>query len=136
MLSRRDFLKLGALITTSATLASCAPIYRRLTGDLAAVPWTSLNAGDFLALNRITFGPRVEERARFAEIGLQAYVEEQLAFDSIDDFSCNLQLSTFNTLGMAANELEAISNQLFENYDLEKVPDELRQATLKRQHYS
>lgn len=135
-LSRRDFLKLGALLTASTALSSCAPVYRRLTGGLPAVPWTPLSASDFLALNRITFGPRVEERARFAEIGLQAYVEEQLAFDSINDFSCNLQLSTFNTLGMAANELEAISNQLFEDYDLEKVPNELRQATLMRQLYS
>jgi uncharacterized protein (DUF1800 family) len=37
---------------------------------------------------------------------------------------------------MAANELEAISNQLFEDYDMEKVPNELRQATLMRQLYS
>ncbi|NWG06449.1 MAG: DUF1800 domain-containing protein [Chloroflexi bacterium] len=107
-----------------------------MAGNLPTIPWTPLNANDFLALNRLTFGPRVEERARFAEIGLQAYIEEQLAFDSIDDFSCNLQLSTFNTLDMAANELEAISNQLFENYDREKVPNELRQATILRQLYS
>lgn len=136
MLSRRDFLKLFTVITASAALSSCAPVYRRLAGNLPTIPWTPLNANDFLALNRLTFGPRVEERARFAEIGLQAYIEEQLAFDSIDDFSCNLQLSTFNTLDMAANELEAISNQLFENYDREKVPNELRQATILRQLYS
>jgi uncharacterized protein (DUF1800 family) len=37
---------------------------------------------------------------------------------------------------MAANELEAMSNQLFENYDRESVPNELRQATLLRQLYS
>jgi uncharacterized protein (DUF1800 family) len=37
---------------------------------------------------------------------------------------------------MAANELEAISNQLFENYDRERAPNELRQATLLRQLYS
>ncbi len=135
-LSRRDFLKLGALVTTSAVFSSCAPVYRRLAGDLPIVPWTALSADDFLALNRLTFGPRVEERAHFMEIGMQAYIEEQLGFESIDDLSCNLQLSTFNTLGMAANELEGISNQLFENYDREKVPNELRQATLMRQLYS
>jgi hypothetical protein len=136
MLSRRDFLKLTTLVTTSAALASCAPAYRRLAGDLPAVPWTPLNASDFLALNRLTFGPRVEERARFAEIGLQAYIEEQLAFDSIHDFDCELLLNPFKTLKMAANELEAISNQLFENYDRERVPNELRQATLLRQLHS
>ena len=136
MLSRRDFLKLGALLTASTALSSCAPVYRRLAGDLPAVPWTPLSASDFLALNRITLGPRVEDRAHFSEIGLGAYIEEQLAIENIDDLSCDLQLSTFNTLDMAANELEAISNQLFENYDREKVPNELRQATLLRQLYS
>ena len=138
MLSRRDFLKLGALVTASAALSSCAPAYpyRRLAGDLPTVPWTPLSASDFLALNRLTFGPRVEERAHFTEIGLQAYIEEQLAFDSINDFDCELLLNPFKTLNMAANELEGISNQLFENYDHEKVPQELRQATLMRQLYS
>ncbi|HEU0294184.1 MAG TPA: DUF1800 family protein [Anaerolineales bacterium] len=136
MLSRRDFLRLTTLVTASAALASCAPAYRRLAGDLPAVPWSPLNPSDFLALNRLTFGPRVEERARFAEIGSQAYIEEQLAFDSIDDFDCELLLNPFKTLKMAANELEAISNQLFENYDREQVPNELRQATFLRQLYS
>jgi len=135
-LSRRDFLKLGASSQPAPALASCAPVYRRLACDLPIVLWAALNVSDFLALNRLTFGPRVEERAHFTEIGLQAYIEEQLDFEAIDDFSCNLQLSTFNTLKMAANELEAISNQLFENYDREKVPNELRQATLVRQLYS
>ncbi|MDO9302015.1 MAG: DUF1800 family protein [Anaerolineales bacterium] len=136
MLSRRDFLKIASLVTASAALSSCAPAYRRLAGDLPTVPWTALNASDFLALNRLTFGARVEERARFAEIGLQAYIEEQLDFESINDFSCDLRLLTFDTLGMQANELEGISNQLFDGYDRESIPNELRQATLMRQIYS
>lgn len=135
-LSRRDFLKLGALVTASAALSSCAPVYRKLAGDLPAVPWTALDPGGFLALNRLTFGPRVEERTRFADIGLQAWVEEQLAFQSIEDFDAELRLGPFKTLKMAANELEAISNKLFEDYDRETVPNELRQATLMRQIYS
>ena len=135
-LSRRDFLKLASLVTASVALSSCAPVYRRLAGDLPTVPWTAFSASDFLALNRITFGARVEERARFAEIGLQAYIEEQLDFESINDFACDLQLSKFKTLKMEANELEGISNQLFDGYDREKVPNELRQATLLRQLYS
>ncbi len=137
-LSRRDFLKLASLVTASAALSSCAPAlaYRKLAGDLPTVPWTALGASDFLALNRITFGARVEERARFAEIGLQAYIEEQLDFESINDFACDLQLSNFKTLKMEANELEGISNQLFDGYDREKAPNELRQATLLRQLYS
>ncbi len=137
-LSRRDFLKLASLVTASAALSSCAPAlaYRKLAGDLPTVPWTALGASDFLALNRITFGPRVEERARFVEVGLKNYIEEQLDFETINDFACDLQLSTFDTLKMEANELEGISNQLFDGYDREKVPNELRQATFLRQLYS
>ena len=137
-LSRRDFLKLASLVTASAALSSCAPAlaYRKLAGDLPAIPWTALSAADFLALNRITFGPRVEERARFVEVGLKNYIEEQLDFETINDFACDLQLSIFDTLKMEANELEGISNQLFDGYDREKVPNELRQATLLRQLYS
>jgi hypothetical protein len=135
-LSRRDFLKLGTLVTASAALASCAPVYRALAGDLTSMPWMPMKSQDFLALNRLTFGPRVDECARLAEVGLQAYIEEQLAFDSINDFDCEVLLSPFKTLSMDANELEGISNQLFENYDREKVPTELRQATLLRQLYS
>jgi hypothetical protein len=135
-LSRRDFLKLGALVTASTALASCAPVYRKITGDLPVTAWASLNPLDFMMLNRITFGARVEERNRLAEIGLKNYIEEQLDFESIDDFYCDLQLSTFKTLDKDANELEGISNQLFDGYDRETVPNELRQATLIRQLYS
>jgi uncharacterized protein (DUF1800 family) len=136
MLSRRDFLKLGALVTASAALASCAPAYRRLAGDLPAVAWAPLEERDFTALSRLTFGPRVEERLHFQRIGLQAWVEEQLAFDSLNDFDCDLQLNQFKTLAMDANELEAISNGLFDDYDRQTIPNELRQATLMRQVYS
>ncbi len=135
-LSRRDFLKLSTLVTASAALSSCAPIYRRLAGGLPTLPWTPLEAEDFLALNRLTFGSRVEERARFVEIGLPAFIEEQLDFASIDDFDCEILLQPFKTLRMEANEIEAVTNQLFDGYDRERPANELRQATLLRQIYS
>jgi len=67
---------------------------------------------------------------------LQAFIEEQLDFESIDDLACNLQLSNFKTLNMDANEIEGVTNQIFENYDRERPARELRQATLLRQIYS
>jgi hypothetical protein len=135
-LSRREFLKLGSLLAASAALASCAPVYRRLAGGLPVLPWVSLNRLDFMALNRLTFGPRVDERARFTEIGLQAWVEEQLAFESIDDFDSDIRIASFKTLRMDANEIEGISNGLFDGYDRDLAPNELRHATLLRQLYS
>src|SRR5262249_8757744 len=69
-------------------------------------------------------------------IGLQNFIEEQLNFESINDFAFDLQLSQFKTLDMEANEIEAITNQLFDGYDRELPTNELRQATLLRQLYS
>jgi len=135
-LSRRDFLKLGALVSASAALSSCAPVYRSLAGSSSSASWTALNASDFLALNRLTFGPRADERAHFVGAGLKTWIEEQLDFESINDFACDLRLHAFKTLKMAANELEGISNQIFDSYDRESVPNELRRATLIRQLYS
>jgi len=137
-ISRRDFLKLTALVTASAALSACTPayVYRKLAGNLPNLPWTPLSPSNFLALNRLTFGPRMEERARFQEIGLHAFIEEQLDFESINDLACDIRLEPYKSLNMDANELEGISNQIFENYDRETIPNELRQATLTRQIYS
>jgi hypothetical protein len=134
-LSRRDFLKLTGLIASSAALASCAPV-NRLLAPLANVAWPSLAAADFLALNRLSFGPNAEERVRFVEIGLANWIEEQLAPDDIDDFGCELRLRNLGTLRMSASDLFDISDQIFDNIDRLKVPQELRQGTLLRQVYS
>jgi len=32
------------------------------------------------------------------QIGLQGWVEEQLAYETIDDFACDLRLKSFDTL--------------------------------------
>ena len=134
-LSRRDFLKLTGLVAASTALASCAPA-NRLLAPLANVAWLALSAADFLALNRLTFGPNAEERVRFAQIGLTNWIEEQLAPDAIDDFGCELRLRNLGTLGMSASDLFDVSDQIFDNVDRLKVPQELRQAALLRQVYS
>ncbi len=134
-LSRRDFLKLTGLIAASTALASCAPA-DRLLAPLANVAWPALTPADFLALNRLTFGPNAEERARFAQIGLASWIEEQLAPESIDDGGCEFRLRNLGTLDMSASDLFDVSDQIFDNVDRLKVPKELRQAALLRQVYS
>ena len=64
-LSRRDFLKLTGLVATSTALAACATpvggspgIFQRAAGQPPLSAWTPLPGTDFLALNRLTFGPR------------------------------------------------------------------------------
>ncbi len=134
-LSRRDFLKLTGLVAASSALASCRPLYE-LAGHPPLTGWLPLNPTDFRALNRLTFGARPAERARVAEIGLLAWVEEQLAPDLIDDFACSLRLRNLDTLAMTSQQLFDLSNKLFDDFDLETVPNQLRQGTLIRQVYS
>ncbi len=134
-LTRRDFLKLTSLVAASAALAACSPVYQ-LAGGPPLTGWPQLSPADFRALNRLTFGARPAERARVAEIGLQAWVEEQLAPDAIDDFACTLRLRNLDMLGMTAQQLYDLSGKLFDNFDLQTVPAQLRQAALLRQVYS
>jgi uncharacterized protein (DUF1800 family) len=134
-ISRRDFLKLTGLIAASSALASCRPLYE-LAGHPSLTAWPPLSPADFRALNRLTFGARPAERARVAEIGLLAWVEEQLAPDSLNDFACTLRLRNLDTLAMTSQQLFDLSNKLFDDFDLETVPNQLRQGTLLRQVYS
>ena len=138
-LSRRDFLKLSSLITASAAIASCAPASRQITRTLAPLKndaWPALSAADFVALSRLTFGPRPEERTRLGEIGLANWIEEQLAPESISDNAISIRLRNISSLNMSASDLFDYSDGLFDNYNRQKVPRELRTATLIRQVYS
>ncbi len=136
-LSRRNFLRLAGLVAAGATLSACAPVSARLAGDPKPLAgWPPLAGGDFRALNRVTFGPRVEERLRVAEVGLNEWIEEQLAYEAIDDQSLRWRLQIFETLDLSATELADWSAGLFDDVDQQSVPRELAQATLIRQVYS
>ena len=138
-LSRRDFLRLAALVSAGAVAAGCAPAYARLGGPAepdAAEPWPLLPPQALAGLNRLTFGPRLAERQRVAEIGLAGWIEEQLAPERLDDGPADWRLRRFETLRMSADDLASLSNHLFDHLDTTTVPNELRQATLVRQVYS
>lgn len=136
-MNRRDFLRLAALAAASLAASACSPLYNRLAGEGPPIKaWPPISRGDFQRLNRLTFGPTADERRRFSEIGLEAFVEEQLAFESIDDDSLNWRLRQFETLNLKADELFEYGNKLFADLDKRFVVDELRQAALVRQVYS
>ncbi len=62
----------------------------------------------FQTLKRITFGPTEDELARAHEIGLEAFIEEQLDPESIDDSHMDPLLTEFPTLAMSPQELAEI----------------------------
>ena len=141
-LSRRDFLKISAILAGSAALSSCRPVYDWVDGigpsdrGQAIGPFSKLPEGDFHMLNRLTFGPTIAEREHFGQIGISNWIEEQLAPDMLDNFSLDLRLRNLGTLEKNASDLFEQSNKLFDDLDKKTVPGELRQATLLRQVYS
>jgi len=136
-MNRRDFIKLMGIASASLALSACGPVYDRLAGGEPTIEdWPTLNAGDFLRLSRLTFGPTAGERDHFSKIGLGAFIEEQLAYESLDNKPADLRLRDFGTLDLKANELYEYGSKLFDDLDKVPVPSELRQATLIRQVYS
>jgi uncharacterized protein (DUF1800 family) len=136
-MNRRRFLQLAGLVAGSSALAACAPLYRQAAGvPQPLARWPHSEGDVFAGLNRLTFGPRAEERLQAAEMGLPAWIEEQLAPEAVDDAATDFLLSGFRTLRMKANELHDWSDKLFDEVDLTTVPNELRRATLLRQLYS
>lgn len=138
-LSRRDFLRLAGLVSASTAIAACAPVYARLGGPaepLGGITGPPLDLHALAGLNRLTFGPRLAERQRVAEIGLAGWIEEQLEPELLDDGPAEWRLHAFDTLHMSADDLASLSNRLFDDLDTTTVPNELRQATLVRQVYS
>ncbi len=56
-------------------------------------------------LNRIAFGPRPGDIARVQQMGLDAYIDEQLHPDRIDDSALDARLATFQTLTLSSQQL-------------------------------
>src|SRR5689334_7064577 len=56
-------------------------------------------------LNRMTFGPRPGDVARVEQMALDAYIDQQLHPERIDDTALDARLATFETLGMSSAEL-------------------------------
>ena len=113
--SRRDFLKLAGLVAGSAALSSCAPAYAYLARLGKPDPFSAasgaLSQKEWLLLGRLSFGPAPAEGLRVAEIGLSAWIEEQLTPDTIDDFACDLRLREFRTLDLSAQDLFDLSDK-------------------------
>ncbi len=101
-LSRRQFVALGGGTLALAVSGCDRPVEslataRRWLGRPAAPPLekpTLLPSAAEIdsishALNRLTFGPRPNDYARATALGFDAFLEEQLAPERIDDWQCD-----------------------------------------------
>jgi len=139
-LDRRGFLRLSGMLALSTAVSGCVE-HGRLIGTIAsslAPPLhflegePALSTDDHALLCRLTFGPSLDDRRRMAAIGRLAWIEEQLAPESLDDAATDVRLSAYASLRMSASDLIDLSDKLFDEQDRQTVPSELRQATLLR----
>ncbi len=89
--SRRDFLKISGAVF-AASLVSPA-LVRANEAARRVDPALHL-------LSRITWGPRLEELERLNNIGLEAYLDEQLHPEGLDDAAADVKLQELPILAM------------------------------------
>ncbi len=140
--SRREFVAAGAgAMALSAAIFKSAQGWLTNVGQYAGVgvertlhePMTPPVGTEIdpvsLALNRFTFGPGPGDHARVSAMGVQAFIEEQLAPDTIDDSLCDRAIARFGDMWN-----EPLGEQYDE--DPEALSPVLRRVTLLRAIYS
>lgn len=161
--TRRDFLRLSGAFAATSLLAACAPDEQ--TPDPVEIPTGQINlpiepttappplvALPIIALSRMSFGIRPGDMDAFLALGgtdderLQAYVNQQLNPDSIDDsdFETRYNAAGFETLHKTHEQLYAdhiASNPYDSNDDTywewySKPAYELVDATILRAVFS
>jgi uncharacterized protein (DUF1800 family) len=76
---------------------------------LKGLPATDLSEDDAIvnALNRLGYGPRPGDVARVKQMGLSAWIDQQLHPESINDAALDARLQKFPTLTMSSSKLES-----------------------------
>ncbi|MEW6735917.1 MAG: DUF1800 domain-containing protein [Acidobacteriota bacterium] len=137
MTSRRSFLKSAGLAGLSALFIGCdgqervSWIFGRSTPRRPAIgDWNGSPAQISAAhlLKRITYGPRPGDITRVSEIGITAFIEEQLAPDSISDEQAYWLTRRIETLQMKAPDIFELPAQ--------RAITDLRRGMLLRALYS
>jgi uncharacterized protein (DUF1800 family) len=107
--TRRSLLRASALGGMAAAFSGCERMTSQIAGLLGEALPQSLSpaAGaaidpDFHLLSRAAFGPRPGDLERIKQVGRQAWLEEQLNPDTIDDTACDLRAERFESLYFSA----------------------------------
>ncbi|HET7011942.1 MAG TPA: DUF1800 domain-containing protein [Anaerolineales bacterium] len=128
-LGRREFLKAAGWIAAGGAASACSPLHAEWARQAQTGPsWPVPTSSAFGVLQRLTFGPTIEEREHASSMGLEAWLEDQLAPGSIADPVADRLLRALDSLSLQAADLAA--------WDRQDVIAELRRSTLLRQIYS
>ena len=145
-ISRRDFIKTSGLFAAFTALAACAPQTnaQTITGhssggaSIGVVPtpiattaptMTAYDPLTVLTLNRISFGATPDMYNRVSQIGLEAFIDEQLNPENINDDVTDQLMTRFSTLTMTPT-------QRFQLPQFGQPIQELVAATILRQWHS
>jgi uncharacterized protein (DUF1800 family) len=131
-ITRRHFL---AASSSTLLLAGCdinrfAPWVRPDAEPLTFGASPSGNVVDSVGhvLNRLSFGPRPADYERVRSMGIDAYIDEQLAPETIDDAECEWRVRRLEAIHVPAREM-------FE-YKEDFLREQIEQATMLRAVYS
>lgn len=139
MLSRRDCLKSGGLGAVALATCGCSQLAGGLSQPPLRAGWgKSEDAGQATGatvaaalrlLNRAAFGPRPDDLARLLRIGPDAYLDEQLHPDRLEETPA---------IGWRLWRLDSLQVDTDFRFDLpkEQVQAELQQATVIRTTYA
>lgn len=135
MHSRRSLIKSAALGTGAMALSSCDRTISELTQALGqAVPskltvaQTSEIDPDFHLLSRAAYGPWPGDLERVKQMGRDAWIEQQLEPEQINDTLCDMRARRFESLNFSTGDA----------YEFKKpvLRDELTRHTLLKAVYS
>jgi hypothetical protein len=129
-LDRRSFFRLAALTASAASIASCRSnlrIAKRTKGEHQEV--RALSPLDRAVLDRVCYGVSELEAFRVAEIGLEGWIEEQLADDDLPELDLRWRMRNLNVLTKDADAIHGVHKR-------NEAIEQLRKGTLLRQVYS
>ena len=110
-LSRRDFLRLSGLTAVLTTATACSAVgqevARQELPESLTLPPADTAVVDPIRrlLNRAGYGPKPGDIARVRAMGLEAYLEEQLHPDDIEDTAAELLMRSQALAQMDASQL-------------------------------
>ena len=109
MLSRRDFLKLGGATAVAATASGCSVIGREAARRQLpeSLPAPVVHAPDRVRrlLDRAGYGPRPGDVERVQQMGYEAYLEQQLHPETIEDTAVSLMDRQLTVYHMDVSQL-------------------------------
>ncbi len=134
-LSRRTLLKIGALIGGGSLIGGCDRVISETTQRLGlTIPEKVVVSNTkeidpiFHLLSRAGYGPWPGDLERVKKQGTDAWIEEQLNPESIDDSLCELRSRRFETINMRPGDCYEFKNNV--------LRDDITRHTLLKAIYS